>query len=218
MNNYLHDGGVIYFVVHISKDGANKKIYYQTLTPIKLKSYIAEINNTDKEKQKKQKTKNLKLIEFPTDSNRKSTILLNFYNDSKKQTSFSKTDIFSIDDIEKLEELDMLTQLSLTVSVYGYGETRNEMHKAFLENEVYLYADIKGSNISHPVDAIPTNLLIKEEELKIVSVNGKKFYNKFSRTKSLKRTVVEIGASLSIELNEDARLVKFSYKPASKLR
>lgn len=59
MNNYLHDGGVIYFVVYISKDGISKKIYYQTLTPVKLKSYISEIKETNNEKNKKQKILNL---------------------------------------------------------------------------------------------------------------------------------------------------------------
>lgn len=218
MNNYLHDGGVIYFVVYISKDGINKKIYYQTLTPVKLKSHIFGIKKTDNEKLKKQKTKNLKFIEFPNDNNRKATIFLNFDNNSKKQASFSKTDIFSIDDIERLEEQDLLMQLSLTVSGYGYGKTKNDIYKAFLENEVYLYADIKGSNISHPVDVIPTNLLIKEKELKAISISGKKFYSKFSRIKSLERTVVKIGDSLSIEINENTKLVKFNYNPSPMLR
>jgi len=56
MNNYLNDGGVIYFVVYISTDGVNKKIYYQTLTPVKLKSYISEIKKTDNKKTKNKKS------------------------------------------------------------------------------------------------------------------------------------------------------------------
>lgn len=218
MNNYLHDGGVIYFVVYISKDGISKKIYYQTLTPVKLKSYISEIKETNNEKNKKQKTKNLKFIEFPNDNNRKSTILLNFYNNSKMQTSFSKTEIFSIDDLKNLEKQDLVEQLSLTVSGYGYDETKNNVHKAFLENEVYLYVDIKGSNISHPVDIIPLNLLIKEDELKTISINNKKFYNKFSRIKSKEGTTVKIGDSFSIEINQNGGSIKFNYTPTAMLR
>lgn len=218
MNNYLNDGGVIYFVVYISTDGVSKKIYYQTLTPVKLKSYISEIKKTNNKKIKKQKTKNLKFIEFPNDNNRKATIFLNFYNNSKMQTSFSKTDIFSIEDLERLEEEDLVKQVSLTVSGYGYDKSRNDIHKAFLENEVYLYVDIKGSNISHPVDVIPINLLIRENELKAISTSGKKFYNKFSRIKSSEGTVVRIGDSLSIEINENARVAKFNYYPSPMLR
>lgn len=218
MNNYLNDGGVIYFVVYISTDGVSKKIYYQTLTPVKLKSYISEIKKTNNKKIKKQKTKNLKFIEFPNDNNRKATIFLNFYNNSKMQTSFSKTDIFSIEDLERLEEEDLVKQVSLTVSGYGYDKSKNDIHKAFLENEVYLYVDIKGSNISHPVDVIPINLLIRENELKAISTSGKKFYNKFSRIKSSEGTVVRIGDSLSIEINENARVVKFNYNPSPMLR
>ena len=47
------------------------------------------------------------------------------------QTSFSKTDIFSIDDLERLEEEDLVKQVSLTVSGYGYDKSKNDIHKAF---------------------------------------------------------------------------------------
>ena len=92
------------------------------------------------------------------------------------------------------------------------------IYTKLLENEVYLYVDIKGSNISHPVDVIPINLLIRENELKAISTSGKKFYNKFSRIKSSDGTVVRIGDSLSIEINENARAAKFNYNPSPMLR
>lgn len=218
MNNYLHDGGIIYFVVYINKDGTEKKIYYQTLAPVKLKSYLIEIERNNKEKAKKQQTKSLELMEFPSDNNRKATILLNFYKNCKMQSSFSNSDIFSIEDLERLQERDMVKHISLTISGYGYDASKSDIHRAFLENEVYLYVDIKGSNISHPVDVIPINLLIKENELKVISTCGKKFYNKFSRIKSLEGTIVKIGDSFSLEINQNTGSIKFNYNPTAMLR
>lgn len=41
LRNYLHDKGVIYFVVRIHKaDSSNRTIYYAPLTPVKIKQYL----------------------------------------------------------------------------------------------------------------------------------------------------------------------------------
>ncbi|MFD2114313.1 DUF4365 domain-containing protein [Paenibacillus yanchengensis] len=215
MKNYLNDGGVVYFVVYINENGNRTKIYYQTLTPVKLKLYLGEIERSNIDSNRIQKTKNLKLIEFPNDSLRKANIFLNFFNDGKKQISFSKSNVFSFDDLSKL---DKLTELSLTVSGYGYGVTRNEIHRAILENEVYVYAMLKGSDILLPIDELPIDPIIKEVETAVISINEKKYYNQFLRIKSLENTLIQIGDSLFIEVNENLGIVKFRYKPASMLR
>ena len=37
LNNYLCDGGVMYFVVYVADDGHSAQIYYAALTPVGLK-------------------------------------------------------------------------------------------------------------------------------------------------------------------------------------
>jgi len=44
LNNYLKDGGVILFVIRIS-DYDNYRIYYENLTPLKIKLYIKSMKN-----------------------------------------------------------------------------------------------------------------------------------------------------------------------------
>jgi hypothetical protein len=107
MKNFLYDGGAIYFVVYISSDGTKEKIYYTTLTPIKLKLYLTQAKSKD--------TKSLKFSSFPADPDRKATIFLNFYLDCKKQVSFATKEMLSL---EELEKQDVLT--GLTFSVTGY--------------------------------------------------------------------------------------------------
>jgi hypothetical protein len=110
MKNFLYDGGAIYFVVYISLDKTKEAIYYATLSPVKLKSYLDQAKGQD--------TKSIKLIPFPTDNNRKATIFLNFYIDCKKQVSFAPKEIVSL---EELEKQDVLTGVNFSVTGYGYS-------------------------------------------------------------------------------------------------
>lgn len=207
MKNYLYNGGAIYFVVYISKDGIEKKIYYTSLLPVKLKSYIFQA--------KEQKTKTVKLKEFPKENSRKATILLNFLKDSRKQASFAAVDILSLGDLENMSELE---GLSFSVSGYGYDNTIVDRQKAFFENEIYLYASIKGSNIPHPIDVIPERLMIKEKVPSKISIGGKQYYNEFSRIRSLGTTTIRIGGSLSIIYNQNKDTLRFDYKNSPMLR
>lgn len=45
LNNYLNDGGVMFFVVYIGHGGLVKQIYYCELPPIKLRMYLAKAEN-----------------------------------------------------------------------------------------------------------------------------------------------------------------------------
>ena len=61
LRNYLNDGGCVLFVVYIDNKGESTKIYYNELTPIKLRKILKE--------KKKKKSKTIHLKEFPNNSN-----------------------------------------------------------------------------------------------------------------------------------------------------
>jgi len=138
MRNFLFDGGAIFFVVYISSGGSKRKIYYTTLSPVKLKSYLEDA--------KKHNTKSLPFKLFPTENNSKANIFLNFFMDSKKQTSFATTGILSLEELEKQNAIQ-----SLSFSVTGYGYSQSDIYKALFENEIYMYAEIKGNSIPVPL-------------------------------------------------------------------
>ncbi len=204
MKNFLYDGGAVYFVVYISSDGTKETIYYTTLSPIKLKLYLAQANDQD--------TKSLKLTPFPSDSNRKATIFLNFYIDCKKQVSFATKEMFPL---EEMEKQNVLT--GLTFSVTGYGYSKNDIYKALFENEVYLYANIKGSNAPIPIDLIPCNLQTHETEPCSIAVNDKVYYSSLSRIRSKDRVIVQIGKSLKITMTNLGAPVNINYNSAPML-
>lgn len=78
LQTYQRDGGIIYFVVYLDDNTKNKKIYYETLLPVKIGLYL------DKIKKDNQKKVSIKLTEFPSKNIAKESIFLNFEDDSKK--------------------------------------------------------------------------------------------------------------------------------------
>lgn len=204
MKNFLYDGGAIYYVVYISSDGTKEAIYYTTLSPVKLKLYLDQTEGQD--------TKSLKLTPFPTDNNRKATIFLNFYLDCKRQVSFASKEMLSL---EELEKQDVMT--GLTFSVTGYGYSQNDIYKALFENEVYLYANIKGSNVPIPIDLIPCNLQTLETEPSTIVVNDKVYYSSLSRIRSKDKVIVQIGKSFKITMTGLGAPVNINYNSAPML-
>ncbi|MCT4593578.1 MAG: DUF4365 domain-containing protein [Anaeromicrobium sp.] len=205
LKNYLYDGGVIFFVVYIGNNGLINKIYYADLLPIKLRVILAEA--------KSQQTKTIELKEFPTDNNHKATIFLNFYEHSSKQASFKSAELLSLDD---LQEQGVLKGISLTVSGYGYD--RNDPQKALFENDVYIYANIKGCSIPQPIEMLPYDLNTTQEIQNQVFANGKLFYNSYFRVRSKGKDTFKFGKSLTLEISEEHRSCKISYKTTDTLR
>ena len=96
LRNYLQDGGAIYIVVYFGPNNA-RKIYYETLTVVKLKQYLSKVKST-------QRKKSISLRALPTDTNDIETIFLNFYNDSMNQKGFANAHISSL--TEQVPPLD----------------------------------------------------------------------------------------------------------------
>lgn len=205
MRNYLNNGGVIYFVTYIKSDGSDRKIYYNTLTPMKLKVYLKEA--------KEQETKTIELKTFPADNNRKCTIFINFYNDSKRQTSFVKKGMLTVEDLQNSKDIT-----GIKMSMSGYGKSREEAFRAFFEDEVYLYATVKGTDALIPVELIPSQLFATETLDWSVSVDDKIYYKSVARETTKGQKTVIIGKSLFIIADENDELVEVKYEQTSMLR
>lgn len=208
LKNYLNEGGTIFFVVYINENNINEeKLYYVALSPVKLKKFLSGIKN--------QKTKSLGLKEFPCEEIKKSQILLNFYENSVRQKSFANTPPLLIED---LKENDNLTKWTIPFSGYCDKSNKIDPVKALFENEVYLYAEIKGSNILHPVDFIPNSIEVTESVNENIIVDGIKFYNKFTRTRTIDKLKITFGTSFSIIINHNDNTSKIEYTQSPMLR
>lgn len=203
LNNYLNDGGVVFFVVYISKDGHKKQIYYSELPPIKLRIYL--------EGAKKQKYKAIKLKKFPTNNVEKEIIFFQCLKNCKNQASFSNSHLLSLKELEKQGVLEGITVPFSTVKGI-------DPKTAFFKNEVYIYANIKGSAIPQPIEVIPQNLMTKEEKDAFITVGERVFYTTVCVIQNAETTTTVIGESFFIKVKKKGDPVKIDYKNSKKIR
>ena len=204
LRGYLADGGAIYFVVYIGSAGLRRKIYYIELTPIRIRIILEEA--------KKQGTKNVKLKAFPDDSNKKSTIFLNCLQNCKKQSSFSEAHLFSL---EELQEQGLLE--NITIPLAGIG-IKNDLQTALVTNDIYIYANVKGSSIPQPLKILPEDMQTHEDVDALITIDGKTFYNKLRIVKNSENTKYVFGNSLTLTTNQESVGIKMSYKNSDDIR
>lgn len=205
LRNYLNNGGIIYFVVYLKRDGT-EKIYYSTLTPVKLKKYLKNIGT--------QKSKNINLKEFPEDSNKKMNIFVNFFENCKKQVSFVDIGFISLDKLNQ----EGVKEVTMSLTWYDCKDTQTDIREMFFETEVYLYAKIDGSKALHPVDTVISSISFPEKVQEPISIDGKTYYSSFSRTRSKDKVELKIGDSLLITICKKDSSIKVTYKDAKMLR
>lgn len=206
LENYLNDGGVVFFVVYISKDGRDTKIYYSCLLPVKIRN-ILDRNI------KKNKKLSIEFNSFPEDNERKVSLFLNFYDHMKKQTSFAKTMLLSLDELEKQGVLE-----GITFYANNYGKPNLSTYKLLFEDEIYMYANIKGSSVPQPLLDIPLDLHIAEKVETEISVNGTVYYTQFHRIRSRDEAVLTIGKSVTITMVGKKQSLTIKFTPTRNLK
>lgn len=203
LKNYLDDGGAILFVVYIGNGGLSKKIYYIELPPIKLRIELGSVNG--------QKTKTLKLKEFPVDNNKKASIFLNCYENCRRQSSFSSATLLTLDE---LQEQGVLEGITVPISTIGMENPK----LALLSSEVYIYAKIKGSSIPQPLEIIPKDIHTREIEVADISIGDKQFYSSLCRIRTAEQSKYIFGESFSIIFHENGASCKIKYKNSDNIR
>ncbi len=191
LKNYLHNGGAIYFVVYIhEQEPAKRKIYYETLTPVKLKKYL--------DGAEQQTTKTIKLTAFPTDKNRKNEIIVNFLNDRRKQISHVETGFISLEEITKNG-----SRYTQHIEVLGYGDADTKpSFSALFENDAYIYATTEYSNTPIPVDSPILIMEIIEDREEKVSVGDTDYYEDCKIIRSSEGLSVKMGDSVILVLGK----------------
>lgn len=198
LNNYLKDNGVIYFVVYINKQNPRqRKVYYETLTPVKLALKL---------KSNKNKTNlSIKLREFPSDSNLQKVIFLNFLKDSKQQVSYAPQNIISLSDLKmtNLRGFTYLPEHSL-IDIQSLCKFLND-------SEIYFYIS-DGSKNMIPTDFFTSSemkLGIMDSIDSSISVKNKIYYNSFRRTFSGDSLTIQFGNSFTIVINNETGIANF---------
>lgn len=203
LRNYLIDGGCFLFMVYINPNNMKKKIYYNALTPIKLEKILENVV--------KQKTKSIRLKNFPLDNNKKENILLNFHNDCTRQTSFKRIDYIEIEEIGKIKSIEEIIIPFASI-------TKPVSYKMLLENEVYIYARLHNNSTLIPVNALPKVNTISNYIDCNISVDDKAYYDKMRIIRKIDGFTLCIGESLKLIFKDNEDEFKINYKSSSKAR
>ncbi|WP_393968650.1 MULTISPECIES: hypothetical protein [Enterococcus] len=165
LKNYLTDGGVIYFVVYVDKQG-DGKIYYCTMEPLRIKTFLSELRRPN------QKTKSIPFRALPKDSNKVRDIFFNFQLNSQKQASFVNKAPLVFEDFA-----DKCGEGQLEVSIQGYGLNNLSDFQEFKKyNNPFMYAKIPELDILVPLDGVITEIFQFEKTELSIGVGGKVYY------------------------------------------
>lgn len=205
--SYKNDGGTIFFLVLISnKNPRLRKVFYETLTPLKINNYIKG--------HEEQNARTIKLMELPKDKYKVQTIFLNFYNDCNKQHSFKDIPPICLDDLCKRQDI---VKVSSSIAFFSPKNKNLSPIDAFLNSETYWYVNIKGSPIPHPME-LCTNIAISFNECIPIFINGEQHANYVSIVKSKCDTVIKFGDSTTITISKDKKNFEMKYTPSSSLK
>lgn len=170
LRNYLTDGGVIYFVVYVDKQG-NGKIYYCTMEPLRIQQFLKEL------KRKNQQTKSISFRALPESKKKVRDIFFTFQSNSKKQVSFANKKPLSFEDISKKYGKD-----GFEIYFHGYGLKDISDFQEFKKyNNTYLYLKDSYLDILIPMDGHISDIFYYEEANISVGVSGKIYYEKVIR-------------------------------------
>ena len=190
---YASSGGTIYFVVYINSE-CQTKIYYNTLTPVKLYEILKNCKN--------QEDKRIILDELPNKNRDVVNIFFHFYNSCKKQRGFAPDKMISVLELLSSDEITNITG-------FASGIDFDDGVSAFLNSEPYLYVQKNNVPIDIPVLAGSLKVSISKDIPQEVMVKGVQYYDHITlkRTKNIK--TVYIGKSFSYQLAEPPIRVKW---------
>ena len=189
LKNYAQNRGVIYFVVYENATNNTTKIYYQTLTPVKIYAIL--------DSAKGQASKRIEFDAFPEDNSQIIEIFLNFFQDARMQASFTPSTMLSLEQLQSGKNI-----ASVSIPLVTYGNSTPEY--SLLHNEVYLYAKKLGTEIPIPVYIVPKNVCIASNNITKVSVDGVVFPYKVMTYESRDKMTVKIGDVMNFDVKPEA--------------
>ena len=203
LNNYQNDGGVIYLVVYIAPNGT-RKIFYETLTIVKLKDYLKRIKSN-------QESKSINLKVLPNEASDIETIFINFYEDAKKQKSFANYELLPIEELAKQKGFE---GIKITTTKRGVKpDNFIDQTAAIIENEVYVYASIDGFEI--PASNVISKMELQHKVDKRVTVNGVEYYNSCDVVVRKKgQRTIRFGKTIEFTIFDEGRVELFKYIPS----
>lgn len=86
------------------------------------------------------------------------------------------------------------------------------------QEDIYMYANIKGSMVPQPLLDMPLDLHIAENIKTDISVNGVVYYTEYQTIRSKGKVILNIGKSVTISIMEEKHHLTIKFSPTSILK
>jgi len=197
---YQKNFGTIFFVTKINRqDTTQHTIYYETLTPKKIRSYIKGKEN--------QATCTIKLKKLPIDKYEIQSIFYNFY----REISLGDIPPISLDELSARKDV---VKITAGTTKFSPKDKQPSIIDVLLNNELFWTAELANHPTPIPIDlGTATELSITSKEgIPPIIVDGEKYDNYLSITKNKNSTIYKFGKSTTLEIpkNADRAKIKFT--------
>ena len=200
--NYKNDGGTVYFVVLINKNNPNKRrVFYDMLTPLKIVNYIKDHTEQD--------SRVIKLKKLPENKYAIQNAFYNFYKDCGKQRSFNNIPPISLDELSSRRDI---VKITTNFTIFSSPTNHPSPLKALLNNEIYLYAEIKGSPILHPIEFGFDIAVISKEGFPPIFIKGERYDNYISSKYTKYDVTLQFGESTTLVFTKKSKGAKLNFK------
>jgi hypothetical protein len=197
--NYKKNNGTIYFVTLINKrNTAKKTIYYETLTPKKIRSYIKG--------KEEQVTCTINLKRFPQDKYKIQSIFYNFYRES----SLGDIPPISLDEWPSRKDI---VNVTASVTEFLPKVKKTSPIDVLLNNELFWTAELANHPTPIPIDlGTGTELsIISKKGLPSILVNGERYDNYLSIIQNKNSTVFKFGKSITLTTPKNSNGIKIKF-------
>lgn len=195
LDDYMHNGGAMFFVVYIDKQSGDAlQIYYSALTPFRISEILKG--------QGKKKRISVSFGKFPDNNNEKTVILESFHTNTNMQTSFVGKTPPTIDELKKQGVLE-----SLTIRYGGLRKgQKNDIFPRIIDGgEMYVYANVKGGSAPTPVEYYNnvSQITMSTDRDIPVYVGNTKYYEKMILVSTSGKRTFRIGKSMTLSFPVD---------------
>ena len=202
---YFRDRGILYFEIFMSEDGKRREIFYSSLFPSKLKSYIETA-----EKKGNKEYISISFSKLEKTADKLYIIVKQFSNESRKQgfgIGPTVQNTIMVKDMEKVT--------SITASAVGVAN-QYEFLQRLSEGDVCLYGTLEGCPIPFPLEWHDNSTYVIREKIhQTLGIANRVFYEEYEvETISNDSIILIPSENLEIDLTKG----KFSFKENSSIK
>lgn len=202
---YFRDRGIVYFEIFMSEDGKRRELFYSSLFPSKLKSYI---ETAEKKGNKEYISVSFSKLEKTAD--KLYIIIKQFSIESRKQgfgIGPTVQNTIMVKDMEKVT--------SITASAIGVAN-QYEFLQRLSEGDVCLYGTIEGCPMPFPLEWYDNRTyVIKQRIQQTIGIDSRIFYEEYDVVTNSNGGIILIPSE---NLEIDVTNGKFTLKENSNLR